>query len=116
MDFETALARMDGDSEIYLAVLDEFLGNQRDDGEKLKACYAAGDLESAIRIAHNAQSIFECIGLSDLAEAGGSLERRLHEGRDPAAMGAWVDEFNRSHNAIIASLDRVVAQLRGREA
>jgi HPt (histidine-containing phosphotransfer) domain-containing protein len=95
IDGATALARMDGDREMYGRVLHHASVFITDWPNSQDRALAAGDAEQAQRLAHDLKSIAATIGAQPLAQAAQALEQAF--GRPPhlsprlAAARALVD-------------------------
>jgi polar amino acid transport system substrate-binding protein len=103
---ETALARLDGNGQLYRRLLTKFAVNQAGTVDKIEAALHAGDLERARLLAHTLKGVTGNIGAETLQAAAGALETALR-GEDETAWDGLLEDATRSLNEVLASLSRL---------
>ena len=113
LDPAAALRRMEGDVELYTALLRDFAATERDAARTIADALAHGDRAGATRRAHTVKGLAGTFGAVRLQPAAQALEAAL---RDDAAAGT-VAELLASFEAALASLvDALEAGLPPEEA
>lgn len=113
LDPAAGLRRMEGDVELYTALLRDFAATERDAARTIADALAHGDRAGATRRAHTVKGLAGTFGAVRLQPAAQALEAAL---RDDAAAGT-VAELLASFEAALASLvDALEAGLPPEEA
>ncbi|MCK6411060.1 MAG: response regulator [Azonexus sp.] len=87
LDTASGLKRVLGKTGAYLSLLRKFIANQADTDCRLRAACAAGDRETAVRLAHTLRSVAGNIGATDVMRLAGELESEILVGTGLAAGG-----------------------------
>jgi HPt (histidine-containing phosphotransfer) domain-containing protein len=96
---------MDGDYELYVLVLREFLNSQRADGASLQALHAAQDWVAAERLAHSAKATSQSLGFLDLAQVSREQEV-LFKKRSPSPhLEGLVEAFVQLQGALVVAIE-----------
>ena len=108
LDFEFGLRNLRGDVGRYRRLLDEFAARHGVDMVEVGASLAAGDAETAIRIAHTLKGSAGTLGLTRLQAAAKDLEMALRRGEPE--VGALAAAVGRLQAALAAALAAVPPQ------
>ncbi len=111
MDVKAGLAYLDGDCDLYLALLQEFSDTQRDDGAVLQTLYQSCDWVAAERLAHSAKSTLQTMGFGMLSDLGRELEAEFKKKADSPELAALIQSFVSMHKDAIAEIDRALSVL-----
>lgn len=109
IDFTGAIARIGGKAATYRSVLERFLANHSEDGDKLKQLMFSGQLPEAKRLVHTLKGIAANIGAQRLAAGATAWEKAFVLGDD--AVAAAQQDF---HSVLVQSCRcaaRIVATL-----
>lgn len=85
LDSIEGLRRMMGRPALYERVLRDFAQRFAERGEPIRAALAAGDPETAARLAHSAKGLAGSISAPDLQAAALTLETTIKQGEDATA-------------------------------
>lgn len=85
LQLDAALQRLGGDTALLRKLLLRFCETQADCQAQIEAALAAGDRESAVRVAHSLKGLAGNIGARALAFDAAELEARLRHERDEDA-------------------------------
>ena len=85
LQLDAALQRLGGDTALLRKLLLRFCETQADCQAQIEAALAAGDRESAVRVAHSLKGLAGNIGARALAFNAAELEARLRHERDEDA-------------------------------
>ena len=77
IDTESGLARMGGNVDSYIRLLEKFSANQADCIDEIRAAVASGDGGEAVRLAHTLKGVSGSIGADVLHQAAKELEAAL---------------------------------------
>ncbi len=80
LDMKQGLARLEGNSELYFRLLQEFAAETRSMEEKILEAIESKDQKSAERLVHTVKGMSGILGAMDLAAASLDLEMVLKEG------------------------------------
>ncbi|MDO8931430.1 MAG: response regulator, partial [Rhodocyclaceae bacterium] len=107
LDTDAALARLGGDAGLFRKMLTWFQEGQAEAVADIRAALAAGERETAVRVAHTLKGLSGNIGASGLSKAAGQLEAALDAGGDelPHDLLAAVDE---QLAALLGAIDRAM--------
>ncbi|MEI7455565.1 MAG: response regulator [Nitrosomonadales bacterium] len=109
MDVEAGLLCLDGDCDMYLVLLQEFVRSQRDDGNSLQSLFASRDWSSVERLMHNAKSTLKMLGFLTLSSISRDLELAFKQKLTDAATEAHIAIFVREHLAVVNEIDKALA-------
>jgi PAS domain S-box-containing protein len=84
IDTEAGVARLGGNVNSYLRLLDKFAENQANSINEIEAAVNAGNGEEAIRLAHTLKGVSGSIGAEGLFQAAAELEKVLKA--DPSSL------------------------------
>ncbi|MCV2216859.1 response regulator [Thauera sp. Sel9] len=82
---DTALQRLGGDAELLHTLLRRFCDTQSDAPARISQALAAGDRDTAVRIAHTLKGLAGNIGAETLAARAADIDNRLRNGQDAEA-------------------------------
>lgn len=105
IDCPAAVARLGDDPELYLMLVEEFVGSQTAATAELEPLLAERRWQDAERVAHTTKSVAATVGANRLSALAKALEDALREGATDAGLAAQAQ-------AIFAELARVVGLLR----
>ena len=104
-----ALEAMMGDETLYRRMLGKFRDQEADFAARFGAAFAARDMVTAMRLAHDLKSVSGSLGASGVQEVAAALEQACSDGASSADIDSLLA-------AVVARLDPVVAGLRSLEA
>ncbi len=85
LQLDTALQRLGGDAELLHTLLRRFCDTQCDAPARISQALAAGDRDTAARIAHTLKGLAGNIGAEALAARAADIDSRLRNGQDAEA-------------------------------
>lgn len=74
-DVEDALKNLDGNTDLYLKMLDKFIVNYKDAGKKINELFLNNDLENLFVFSHSMKSIAANLGFSKLRIISETIEK-----------------------------------------
>jgi signal transduction histidine kinase/CheY-like chemotaxis protein/putative methionine-R-sulfoxide reductase with GAF domain len=77
VDAVDGLRRVGGNERLYRAMLRQYAEDQADTPTALRAALAAGDAETAERLAHTLKGVSATLGIKPVSEAAGVVEDRI---------------------------------------
>jgi two-component system sensor histidine kinase/response regulator len=104
IDVALGLDNMDGDKRLYLRVMRSFATGQKDAPAQIAAALAAGDLETAERVAHTAKGLAATIGATALQDQAARLESAIRKRDSDFAIAANLAEFTGQLRAVVGML------------
>ena len=104
LDWTSAVAALDGDSELLRAVLDGFLGQQAALVTELREAVATDDRSTGRRAAHTIGGSLRAFPDARVVALAEALEDRCRDGAPEQVTAAW--------RALEPELDAVVAEIR----
>ena len=108
LDLERGLSMLRGKAEKYLELLGRFVASHAGDMALIEAKLAAGDLPTAVRLAHTLKGTAATIGADGVSALARSVEQTLKAGGDPAACAAAIrpqlDELRREFDILSAAM------------
>lgn len=113
LDPAAGLRRMEGDVELYTALLRDFAATERDAARTIADALAHGDRTAATRRAHTVKGLAGTFGAVRLQPAAEALEAAL---RDDAAAGAVAELLAAFEAALVSLVDALEAGLPLEEA
>ncbi|MDD5175159.1 MAG: response regulator [Sterolibacterium sp.] len=115
LDTAEALARVDGDANLFHKMLKWFRKSQADAVDDIRAAFDADDRDTAVRLAHTLKGLSGNLGATRLFNAARQLESalRLEGSKMPQAHLDTVDELLA---ALLAEIDRVMPCATAEEA
>ncbi|GEM_PF-1575576 len=105
LDVKTAVARLDGNLNFYMRLLEMFADRQRDTAQVLKKALSGNDLKLAARIIHTCRGVAGNIGAVRLEKAALELENALK-------LNGGEDALNKTCLYFCDELERVIETLR----
>jgi len=107
IDWDEALARMDGDADVLREICGIFQGDAPGLRAQLTAAVASDDLQALRFVAHNLKGASATLSATEVAALAGQLEQAATDGRrsDAHALAA----------AALAAFDRLLQALRSAE-
>ena len=106
LDAAAGLQRLRGKLSSYVRLLRMFIDGHRDDGQRLREQLAAGDMPTALRLAHSLKGAAGMVGAATLQGLAATLERGLQDGQDSApAIANLETELTALVTAIEGSLE-----------
>lgn len=103
IDIHSGLRMCNDKCSLYLEMLQKFRRTRRDEAVEINRLLAAGDLETAGRMAHNMKSVAGILGAADLSSAAQRLEE--------AISGNRADQFVITLGGYAQSLETVIVGL-----
>jgi len=92
-EFDRALARMGGDREMYVEILEFWLKNLESAEGELQAALANGK-ETTERYFHSLKSAAAAVGAEDLSAYAARLEAQTRDGSGPLDQQQFLPEFS----------------------
>ncbi|MBF0214976.1 MAG: response regulator, partial [Magnetococcales bacterium] len=109
LDVESGLKRMVGKRGLYLSMLRKFVAGQQEAPELIRQALAAGDRETAERLAHTLKGTAGNIGAGVIQAGAARLERAIRENR--CADAAFQDELSETERLLDALIAALVVAL-----
>lgn len=108
LNIHDALARLNGNGELYIKLLKKFITDHSVLVTELRDSLEKNDLDTATRLAHSMKGIAGNLGATELARCATVTERVL---RDNALkdINGLLDEFQQSLSAVLDSVNRVIS-------
>ncbi|MFA6921002.1 MAG: response regulator [Gallionella sp.] len=100
--------RMGGSLAAYYSVLEKFRGNQDRAATALIESLAAGDRETAERLAHTLKGVAGTLGAETIRQQASELETMIRGGEDAAKIERLLSFLGEGLNALFAAIDRVL--------
>ncbi len=104
IDIHSGLRMCNDKCSLYLEMLQKFRRTRRDEAGEINRLLAAGELETAGRMAHNMKSVAGILGATDLSGAAQQLESVI-SGNQADRFAATLDCYAQSLEAVIVGLD-----------
>ncbi|MDU0458664.1 MAG: response regulator [Geobacteraceae bacterium] len=104
IDIRSGLHMCNDKHSLYLEMLHKFRRTRRDEAGEINRLLAAGELETAVRMAHNMKSVAGILGATDLSVAAMRLEEVI-SGNQPDRFETALDCYAQSLETVIAGLD-----------
>jgi signal transduction histidine kinase/CheY-like chemotaxis protein len=104
LDTTTGLKRVMGKKAFYLDLLRMYVDNQGDAPAQIRQSSAAGDYDTAQRLAHTAKGVSGNIGASEVQESAALLEKAFREHEPPGTIEPLIVSFAVAHAKLIGSL------------
>ncbi len=106
LDTRVGLKHVAGDHELYLRLLRQFCTTRADDGQHIEDALAKKDRDTAERIAHSAKGTAGTIGMDELANLAGTLEKAIQKKRGiKNALSSFQEELTRSVTTLSRALE-----------
>jgi HPt (histidine-containing phosphotransfer) domain-containing protein len=102
-DLDGVLARLAGNKELMVRLLDKFRVNYHDSRDEFLGFLASSRTEDAYRLVHSIKGVSANLGIGRLYRFSVALENRMREGR--------YDSMQAETEPFLAELDRVIAEL-----
>ena len=104
VDIETGLQRVLGNKSWYLSLLRKFVELHADTAGEIRQALAAGDRETAFRLAHTIKGVTDNIGAAAVHVAAAVLEKFLGSPTADAAVFSALDSFEKSLVSLVTEL------------
>ena len=98
-DVEDALKNLDGNTDLYLKMLDRFIINYGDAGKKINEIFSGNDIESLFVFSHSIKSIAANLGFSKLRAVSEKIEKSCQH-KEFAELTENVSSFNIEINSL----------------
>lgn len=105
LDMAIGLRRMEGDPELYIALLRDFATTERAAADVIAEALATDDWPTATRRAHTVKGLSGTFGAFRLQPIAQDLEMALREARPPAEVEALLARFRSELQALMSALD-----------
>jgi HPt (histidine-containing phosphotransfer) domain-containing protein len=105
LDIAAGLRRMEGDVELYMALLRDFAITEKGAAADIAERLAAGDLAEARRRAHTVKGLAGTFGAQELYPAAMGLEMALQQALPPDEIAVQLHAFADALARIIAGLE-----------
>lgn len=104
LDSAAGIRRMDGDVELYIELLRDFVTDEGNAADVIADALAQADADAATRRAHTVKGLAGTFGAVRLYPAALALEHALREGLPPAQIDAHLQVFSRALAELVAEL------------
>lgn len=91
---EDGLRRVGGNLPVYVDLLQRFARDHGETAAEMGRTLVSGDRDTAQRLAHSVRGLAGNLGILDVQEAAGSVERALREGQLNEAVSPLVEELS----------------------
>jgi PAS domain S-box-containing protein len=109
LDVKLGLSRVLGKTKLYRDLLRKFARDQAPVPAALHAALAAGDLETALRLAHTAKGLAGNIGATGLQEQAAQLEAAIREDAPRPRILALLQVWAAAQSALLGALNAQIA-------
>jgi two-component system, sensor histidine kinase and response regulator len=109
LDTALGLSRMMGKKSLYVAMLRRYLAGQRNVVLEIREALAAGDHDTAHRIAHTTKAVSGTIGATLVQERAAALESALREGQGGSDIERLLDGLAGRLDELLVGLESVLA-------
>ncbi|MDQ5988053.1 MAG: Sensor histidine kinase RcsC [Syntrophus sp. SKADARSKE-3] len=112
LDMAEGLARLNGNRELYLRLLSDFIAGNRDMPARVQQELRANRLHKAVELVHAIRGVAGNLGGKKLEAAAGELEKvcRAAGNFAPFAPGEPLRKFIEHHEALIIAINNVIAK------
>lgn len=104
LDIAAGLRRLDGDTELYIALLRDFISTEQNAATVIAAALAQGDRNAAIRRAHTVKGLAGTFGAVRLEPVALTLELALRSAEPQQAPDAELQAFAAELDALMGEL------------
>jgi two-component system sensor histidine kinase/response regulator len=104
LQVDEGLARVAGNTKLYVKLLRQFVVQEADAGARISACLSSGDRSTAERLAHTVKGVAGSLGAGAVQAAGGVLEKAIGDGADPERCAPLCDALAHELTTLIARL------------
>lgn len=104
LDVELGLKRVIGKKPLYLNMLRNYLKNQANTSNELRAALTANDYTTAERVAHSAKGVNGNIGATHLQTMATEIETMIRENAESDSIIEKITPFEIEQNVMIAEL------------
>jgi HPt (histidine-containing phosphotransfer) domain-containing protein len=104
LDTALGLKRVLGKVPRYVSMLEKYVAGQTGTVEALREALAAGDRETATRLAHTTKGVSGNIGATQVQHLAEALEHALKEGQPMDQMPALVDALQHKLDPLVAAI------------
>jgi signal transduction histidine kinase/DNA-binding response OmpR family regulator/HPt (histidine-containing phosphotransfer) domain-containing protein len=108
MDMQAGLRHVDGDCDLYLLLLREFINLQRSDDAVLLQLCADQNWTAAGRLVHSAKSTSQMFCFADFAEVSRELEALFREAVPNPRVEELIPTFIHMHQEIVAEIEQAL--------
>jgi len=113
LDLERGLSMLRGKAAKYLELLGRFVASHAGDMTLIESTLAAGDLPTAVRLAHTLKGTAATIGADSVSGLARSVEQTLKAGGDPAVCAGTIrpqlEDLRREFGILSAAMPAPVA-------
>jgi signal transduction histidine kinase/DNA-binding response OmpR family regulator len=104
MDMQSGLLHTDGDCDLYVLLLREFIKSQGGDDLELQQRYADLDWHAVERLMHSAKSTSQMLGFAEFSEVCRELELLFKEAVPNPRVDELIPTFIQMHQAMVAEI------------
>ncbi len=104
LQVDEGLARVAGNTKLYLKLLRQFVVQEADAGARIGACLSTGDRRTAERLAHTVKGVAGSLGAGAVQAAGAVLEKAIGDGVDAERCAPLCDALAHELTTLIARL------------
>ncbi|MBF0270806.1 MAG: response regulator [Magnetococcales bacterium] len=109
-DLPRAMARLGGNQKLYLQLLDKFVRQEKDAGERIEQALEHNEIQEARRTAHTLKGLAGNLGCGALRDASTNLERELMQDI-PQGLGEPMETFKQILDQTIATIETALSTL-----
>ena len=104
LQVDEGLARVAGNTKLYVKLLRQFVVQEADAGARIGACLHSGDRSTAERLAHTVKGVAGSLGAGAVQAAGAVLEKAIGDGVDAEQCAPLCDALAHELTTLIARL------------
>jgi CheY-like chemotaxis protein len=108
MDMQAGLRHVDGDCDLYVLLLREFINSQRGDDAVLQQLYADLDWSAAERLVHSAKSTSQMLGFTAFTEVSRELEVLFKEAVLSPRAEELIPTFIKLHQSMVVEVEQAL--------
>ena len=109
ISIKSGLKKVGGNKKLYRKLLGKFLDSNKEVINEIKTTLAAGDTETAARLAHTVKGVSGNLGAEDLFPAAADLEKAIKQG-ETDSLDSLLDSFESHLNVVMGGIEVLKAQ------
>ena len=102
----SGLSKVAGNEKLYRKLLSKFRESNRDVVNEIKSSMVAGDMETAVRLAHTVKGVAGNLGIEDLFPVAGDLKKAIKQG-DTGTFDSLIANFESLLNVVLQGIENL---------
>ena len=104
ISIKSGLKKVGGNKKLYRKLLGKFLDSNKEVVNEIKTTLAAGDTETAARLAHTVKGVSGNLGAEELFPVAGELEKAIKQG-ETDSLDSLLDSFESHLNMVLGGIE-----------